>query len=167
MRSAKTFFHQLTSFSSFIILRSHFTEHADGGDFVGGGRTSGGMPLGAGRMPTLPDHLDLGAERGLGIRDSFSEVFDLCHESGERSLKQSAELVWGDARILRNGTHGEGVDGIVARNGESSFAVAHYDVATLPRYAVAQPLEHSDGVTLADAGELRHLRDLTPSPTRG
>lgn len=65
---------------------------------------------------------------------------------------QTAELVRSEAGGLGNGSHRDGVDGIVARYHEAGFAVGHDDMAALTRHLEAEFLKDPNCHPLTDAG---------------
>lgn len=72
------------------------------------------------------------------------------------SLEVFTKLFGGKARVPRDSTHGERIDGIVARNGDDALSIGHHDVLALTRDSEADFLEHPDCVEMIDARDLRH-----------
>jgi hypothetical protein len=52
--------------------------------------------------------------------------------------------------------HGEGIDGIVAGDGQNADAVSHDNVLALASNAKTGFLEGADGIQMVDAGKLSH-----------
>ena len=78
---------------------------------------------------------------------------------GGDGLCQFAELLRGEARIVCNGCHREGVDGSVAGNGEAGFAIRHHRVFFFASDAESELRKHANCGRVADAGQLRHGSD--------
>lgn len=66
-------------------------------------------------------------------------------------LQQRAKLVVGEARILDDTAHREGVDGIVPRDSDDPYAIAHDDMLALPDYPETGLLESAHGILVIDA----------------
>lgn len=70
-------------------------------------------------------------------------------------LEQRLEVRNRKPCITYDSSHGDCVDGVMARNGEDPLAVAHYHVLPLPHYSEARLLERPNCIEVVDAGELR------------
>ncbi len=76
-------------------------------------------------------------------------------------LKEFLEIVNAKAGIANDPAHGKCLDGIVARQGNESFAVAHDDVLALANNAKASFLEGSNRLLVVDARQLCHCHTAT------
>jgi hypothetical protein len=76
--------------------------------------------------------------------------------AGGRSLEQFFEFFHGKAGVTSNTAHGEGIDWMTSRNYQSSVALPHDDVFTLPLDYEAGTFQSADGVQMINAGNLRH-----------
>ena len=71
---------------------------------------------------------------------------------------QLPELLGREPGIAGDGPHGDGVDGVMARYHEAPLAIAEDQMPRFPHDAIAQLLEHSDGLFLADPWQPGHQR---------
>ena len=69
--------------------------------------------------------------------------------------EELAELLNRESGIADNAAKGEGVDGVVTRNGQYPAVVRHDDVLALTHDHKASLLEGSNSVEMVDAGNLR------------
>jgi len=79
--------------------------------------------------------------------------------------EQLPELFDCQPSVLCDTTHGVGVHGIVARDGEDAAAVTHDDVLALTSDAEAGLLKGPHGLEMRDAGDLRHYTATSTSRT--
>jgi hypothetical protein len=90
---------------------------------------------------------------------NFSARFALvekCVREKLRGSKQPTKFIRRQPGTFGNRTHSDRVDGIVAGNDESLFAIGHHDMPALPGDAVAKFFKNADGVALIDARKFRH-----------
>lgn len=66
------------------------------------------------------------------------------------------ELVGTEAGILRDRAHRDGVDRIMARNGEANLSVTHDHVPRLAGDSISELLKDANRFALADARQFRH-----------
>jgi hypothetical protein len=72
----------------------------------------------------------------------------------QSKLQELPKLLDGEAGVARDTAHGDGVDWVVAGNGEDARAVAHDDVLALAQHDKPCLLERPDCIEVIDAGEL-------------
>ncbi len=69
-------------------------------------------------------------------------------------LKQFAKLLDRESSIANDTAHGDGVDGIVARNGQDPRPVTHDNVLALAKYSEPRLFKRADSIQVIDAGKL-------------
>ena len=74
-----------------------------------------------------------------------------------RQLQQSTELLDRQTRIASDPAHGEGIDGIVPRDGNDAHTIAHDDMLSLTGDIEAGLLERAHSVKVIDAWEARQV----------
>ena len=76
-------------------------------------------------------------------------------------LQQLPKSLDGRACVTDNATHRERIHGVVSRDGQNTLPIGEHNMLALPRDAKPKLLQHSHGIQVVDARELRHeLRDL-------
>ena len=77
-----------------------------------------------------------------------------CPHLGTRWLKQIAKLLDRKTSIADDTAHGDGVDWIVARDGQDPWPVPHYNVLALTQDSEPGLFKRTDGLQVMDAGKL-------------
>ena len=80
---------------------------------------------------------------------------------GRRRLQQAAKLLRRHTSVARDTAHGEGVDGIVPRNGENPSAIGHYDVLALADDTEAGFLEGTNCIKVVYTSDFRQGYTVT------
>ena len=73
---------------------------------------------------------------------------------GQAWLEQLAKLLDRETSVARDTAHGDGVDWIVARNGQDPRPVPHHNVFTLAQDGKPSPFKRADSIKVIDAGKL-------------
>jgi hypothetical protein len=81
------------------------------------------------------------------------------------SLHELPELLWRKPGILSDAAHREGVDWVVARNGQNPPAIRHDDVFAFTNHLEARLLQSSHGLEVRDSRDLRHYTVTSTSRT--
>lgn len=71
-------------------------------------------------------------------------------------LQECAESLDRQPGVANDAAHRDGVDRIVARDGDDAHAIAHDDMLTLAQNGEPGLLQRPDGIQMVDAGELGH-----------
>ena len=73
---------------------------------------------------------------------------------GQSKLQELSKLLDGEASVARDTAHSDGVNRVVARNGEDSRPVAHDDMLALAQHHKPCLLKRPDCIEVIDAGQL-------------